>query len=122
MVEAGTMQAPQIVGRGIGSGRSVDAGGNVELKAARDDRGVARACAGSWEDALAAAPRHIVSGGDRTIERAIDVAYDRNAPRQLCQFHLLRGYKRNIGGVGFSEARRCLDRMIWSKRGSMSVG
>ena len=74
------------------------AGGSAELKAARDERGVALASAGSWEDALMAAreqgapPRRIVSDGDRAIESAIDLAYDRNAPRQLCQFHLLRGY------------------------------
>ena len=46
------------------------AGGKVELKAARDERGVALASAGSWEDALmaaleqgAAAPRHIAATG-----------------------------------------------------------
>ena len=50
------------------------ASGNVELKAARDERGVAMASAGSWEDPLAAArdpgvsaPRHIVSDEDRAI-------------------------------------------------------
>ena len=91
------------------------AGGNVELKVARDERGVALASVGSWEDMLtaarergASAPRHIVSDGDRAIARAIDMAYDRNTPHQLCQFHLLREYKRNIGGVGFTEARALL--------------
>ena len=51
------------------------AGGNVELKAARDERGVTLA-AGSWEDTVAAAreqgasaPRHIVSDGDRGSDR-----------------------------------------------------
>ena len=37
------------------------------------------------------------------------MAYDRGAPHQLCQFHLLREYKRNIGGVEFSEAKALLD-------------
>lgn len=91
------------------------AGGKVELKVSRDERGVALASAGSWEDALmaardlgASAPRHIVSDGDRAIESAIDMAYDRETPHQLCQFHLLREYKRNIGNVGFSEAKALL--------------
>ena len=91
------------------------AGGNVELKVARDERGVAVAAAGSWEDAVAAvrdlgalAPKHIVSDSDRAIESAIDMAYGRGAPHQLCQFHLLREYKRNIGKAGFSEAKALL--------------
>ena len=93
-------------------------GGKVELKVARDERGVAVASAGSWEDAVAAArdlgadaPRHIVSDGDRAIESAIDMAYGRRAPHQLCQFHLLREYNRNIGDkgiVGVSEAKALL--------------
>ena len=52
------------------------AGGNVELKIARDERGVALASAGSWKDAVAAArdlgasaPRHIVNKGDRVRDR-----------------------------------------------------
>ena len=66
------------------------AGGNVELKVARDERGVAVASAGSWEDVLASvrdlgasAPRHIVSDGDRAIECAISMAYGRGTPHQL---------------------------------------
>ena len=92
------------------------AGGNVELKVARDERGVALASAGSWEDALAMArdlgadaPRHIVSDGDRAIDSAIDMAYGKGAPHQLCQFHPLREYKRNIGGAGFPEAKALLE-------------
>ena len=88
------------------------AGGNVELKVDRDERGVALASVGSWEDAVAAtrdlgasAPRHIVSGRRKAIEGAIDMTYGRGTPHQLRQFHLLREYKRNIGGVGFSEAK-----------------
>lgn len=36
------------------------------------------------------------------------MAHDRNAPHQLCQFHLLRECKRNIDGLGFSEAKALL--------------
>ncbi len=85
------------------------------MKVTRDERGVALELAGSWEDALTAArdlgadaPRHIVSDGDRAIESAIDMAYDRGTPHQLCQFHLLRECSRNIGVVGFSEAKALL--------------
>ncbi len=75
-------------------------------------------------DLGADAPRHIVSDGDRAIESAIDMAYGRDTPHQLCQFHLLRECARNIGIVGLSEAKalRCLVRTIWSMRGSMPVG
>ena len=38
----------------------------------------------------------------------IDMAYGRDTPHQLRQFHLLREYKRNIGIVGFSEAKALL--------------
>ena len=112
------IQAPKAVGQGMGTVRAWTrgAGGNVELKVARDERGVALASAGSWEDALTAArglgeiaSRHVVSDGDRTIESAIDMAYDRRAPHQLCHFHLLREYKRNIGGVGLAEAKALLE-------------
>ena len=37
------------------------------------------------------------------------MSYDRGAPHQLRQFHLLREYKRNIGIVGFSDAKALLD-------------
>ena len=36
------------------------------------------------------------------------MTYGRGTPHQLRQFHLLREYKRNIGGVGFSEAKALL--------------
>ena len=36
------------------------------------------------------------------------MAYGMGTPHQLCQFHLLREYKRNIGGVAFSEATALL--------------
>ena len=88
------------------------AGGNVELKVARDERRVALESAGSWKATLVAvrgqslaAPRHIVRDGDRAIESAIDMAYDRDTPHQLCQFHLLRGYEGNIGSMGSTEGK-----------------
>ena len=39
----------------------------------------------------------------------IDLAYGREVPRQLFLFHLLRGYRQNIGMAGFAAARRLLD-------------
>ena len=82
----------------------------------RDERGVALAPAGSWEDALMAtrdlgvsAHRHIVSDGDGAIDSAIDTPYDRDTPHLLCQFHLLRECERNIGKVGFSQAKALLE-------------
>ena len=60
-----------------------------------------------------AAPRHIVSDGDRAMERALDMAYGRRAPHQLCQFHLLREYTGNIGAVGFLEAKALLGTDAW---------
>ena len=60
-------------------------------------------------DLGALALRHIVSDGDGAIESAIDMAYDRGTPHQLCQFHLLRECARNIGVVGFAEAKALLE-------------
>ena len=105
------------------------AGGNVELKVARDERSVEIESAGSWKATLVAvrgqslsAPRHIVRDGDRAIESAIDMAYDRDTPHQMCQFHPLRGYKCNIGSVGTRRQKRYLGRMIWSRLGTMPAG
>ena len=36
------------------------------------------------------------------------MVYGREVPYQLCQFHLLREYRRNLGWEGWSEARRVL--------------
>ena len=36
------------------------------------------------------------------------MVYGRGTPHQLRQFHLLREYKRNIGKVGFAEAKALL--------------
>ena len=77
VTETKTIQAPKLSGEvleleGIWT-RVAD--GNVELKVARDKRCVALASVGIREDALASAPRHIVSDGDKAIARATDMAY-----------------------------------------------
>ena len=89
--------------------------GAVEMKVIRDERGAVMASFDSWEDALNAAymrgaesPAHIVSDGDLAIASAIEMTYGRDASHQLCQFHLLREYLRNIGEKGFSEAVKLL--------------
>ena len=89
--------------------------GPVEMKVIRDEKGNAMATFDSWEEAVNAAymsgarsPRHIVSDGDLAIASAIDMTYGDEANHQLCQFHLLREYLRNIGDAGFSQALRVL--------------
>ena len=89
------------------------AGGKLELKVARDERGVAAASVGSWERALMAvrdlgadAPRHIVSDGDRAIESVIGMA---EALRISCvNFTCCASARATIGIVGFSEAKALL--------------
>ena len=54
-------------------------------------------------------PQHLVSDGDGAIAAGIELVYGREAPHQLCAFHLLREYRRNIGMAGFAAARRLLD-------------
>ena len=56
----------------------------------------------------AQAPRHPVSNGDAAIVAGIDPVYGRGVPHQLCVFHLRREYWRNLGAVGFAEAKRLL--------------
>ena len=89
--------------------------GSVEMKVIRDERGNAMATFDSWEAAVneaymrgADSPTHIVSDGDRAIASAIDMTYGDGANHQLCQFHLLREYIRNIGEAGFGEALKLL--------------
>ena len=93
--------------------RTVD--GPVEMKVIRDERGGVMATFGSWREAVDAAymsgvrsPRRIVSDGDLAIASAIEMTYGNEANHQLCQFHLLREYLRNIGEAGFSEALKLL--------------
>ena len=90
-------------------------GGRTELKVVRDDTGTALGTFGPWAAVIDRAwqlgarhPVHLVSDGDGAIASEIDLVYGREAPHQLCVFHLLREYWRNIGKVGFAEARRLL--------------
>lgn len=89
--------------------------GAVEMKVIRDDLGNVMATFDSWQKAVneaymsgAHSPRHIVSDGDLAIASAIDMTYGSQTNHQLCQFHLLREYLRNIGDAGFSEALKLL--------------
>lgn len=89
--------------------------GRVELKVVRDERGVALGSFASWAAVIdqawqqgATAPRHLVSDGDRAIEEGIVLVYGSKAPHQLCHFHLLREYRRNLGWEGWREARQLL--------------
>ena len=50
----------------------------------------------------------LVSDGDRAIAEGIALVYGSKAPHQLCQFHLLREYRRNLGWDGWREARQLL--------------
>lgn len=60
------------------------------------------------EQSGAAPPRHLVSDGDRAIAAGIQLAYSRAVAHQLCSFHLLREYGRNIGKAGWAAARQLL--------------
>ena len=90
-------------------------GGPRELKVIRDERGVGLGSFAGWEAVIdaawrcgARAPVHLVSDGDRAIAGGIALVYGREAPHQLCHFHLLREYRRNLGWEGWSEARQLL--------------
>ena len=85
------------------------------MKVIRDENGVALGSFGSWEEAIdqawqqgAVQPTHLVSDGDAAIAAGIQMIYGRPAPHQLCHFHLLREYRRNIGEDGWPAARRLL--------------
>ncbi len=89
--------------------------GAQELKVIRDETGAVLATFGPWaavlaraEQSGAAPPRHLVSDGDRAIAAGIQGVYGRAAPHQLCIFHLLREYGRNIGKSGLAAARQLL--------------
>ena len=63
----------------------------------------------AWQQG-AQRPAHLVSDGDGAIAARIELVYGGEARcRQLCVFHLLREYRRNIGMAGFAAARRLLD-------------
>ena len=86
--------------------------GPKELKVIRDDLGVVLGHFGSWEEAIdrgwqagAQDPLHLVSDGDRAIAQGLQLVYGRQAPHQLCHFHLLQEYRRNLG---WEEAKKLL--------------
>ena len=54
-------------------------------------------------------PKHLVSDGNGAIAAGIELVYGGEALHQLCAFHLLREYRRNIGVAGYAAARRLLD-------------
>ena len=61
-------------------------------------------------------PEHPVSDGDGAIAAGIGLVYGREVPHQLCVFHLLREYRRNIGEAGYAAARRLLNAGNWAER------
>ena len=90
--------------------------GRTELKVIRDATGTVLRAFGSWAEVIDRAWQqgaqqlaHLVSGGDGAIAAGIELVYDREAPHQLCVFHLLREYWRNIGVAGFAAAQRRLN-------------
>lgn len=94
--------------------------GAEELKVARDERGAAFLSFGRWDQVVdrlyergLAEPVHIVSDGDPAIAGAIEWVYGTQVPHQLCQFHLLREYRRNVGKAGWVEAKALLGSQSW---------
>ena len=91
--------------------------GRAELKVIRNAAaGMALAAFGSWAEVFDRArqlgaqhPQHLVSGGDEAIAAGIELVYGGDTVHQLCAFHLLREYRRNIGASGFAAARRLLN-------------
>ncbi len=102
--------------------------GRRELKVVRDENGTVMGSFGRWEEVLGEAynrgvtdPVHLVSDGDRAIAEAIQVVYGSKAPHQLCQFHLLREYRRNIGVRGWAEAKELLKASNLTQARSLAV-
>jgi transposase-like protein len=60
-------------------------------------------------------PAHVVSDGDPAIAGAIELVYGAQVPHQLCQFHLLQEYRRNLGKVGWAEAKALLGSQNWEE-------
>ena len=91
--------------------------GRTELKVIRDAAaGTALGAFGSWAEVIGLAwqqgaqhPAHLVSDGEGAIAARIELVYGGEVPHQLCAFHLLREYRRNIGTAGFAAARRLLN-------------
>ena len=89
--------------------------GATELQVIRDAKGVVLGAFGSWEGVIdqawppgAVDPAHLDSDGAPVIAAGLGMVYGRPAPRRLCQFHLLRECRRNIGGAGWAAARQLL--------------
>ncbi len=89
--------------------------GPVELKVIRDDLGIVLGQFGTWKEVIdrarqawAEAPVHLVSYGDLAIAHGLQMVYGRLAPHQLCHFHPLKEYRRNIGLEGCEEAKKLL--------------
>ena len=89
--------------------------GPKELEVIRDDLGVVLGHFGSWEEAIdrgwqagAQNPMHRVSDGDWAIAPELQLVYGRQAPHQLCHFHLLQEYRSNLGWAGWEEAKKLL--------------
>ena len=85
------------------------------MRVIRDERGVALGSFDSWGEVIDQAwqqaeqtPAHRVSDDDRAIAAGIELVYGREMPHQLCQFHLLREYRRNVGRRGLWEAKALL--------------
>ena len=91
--------------------------GRTELKVIRDAAaGTALGAFSYWAEVIdrawqlgAQRPAHLVSDGDGAIAAGIELVYGGDAPHQLCVFHLLREYRRNIGTAGFAAARLLLN-------------
>ena len=85
--------------------------GCTELKEIRAAAGTALGAFGSWAEVIDLAwqqgAQHLVSDGDWAIAAGIDLVYGGEVPHQLCAFHLLREYRRNIGVAGFAAAAKC---------------
>ena len=125
------LQLPQLAGRVLeldGLWTRTRAG-RVEMKVVRDENGVALGSFSTWSEVIdqawqlgAAAPVHLVSDGDRAIAEGIAMVYGSKAPHQLCHFHLLREYRRNLGWEGWQEARQLLaseslaQAVTWARR------
>ena len=85
--------------------------GRTEMKAIRAAAGTALGAFGSWAEVIdrpwqlgAHHLAHPVSDGDGAITSGIELVYGGEAPHQLCAFHLLREYRRNIGVAGYAAA------------------
>ena len=91
--------------------------GHTELKVIRNAAaGTALGAFGSWAEVIDRAwqlgahhPKHLGSDGDEAIAAGIELVYGGEAPHQLCAFHLLREYRRNIGVAEFAAARLLLN-------------